>query len=158
MQQPRPSGVVALVTLTGVLAAASLLSGHAQIDLNAGLEADWTFDEGTGGTAGDLSGNGHNTAIWNDPVFAQSQILWTTGRFGSAIDFDGSYFIAADDYYGVGGTGARTISAWVNTDWVPNNQGVMVAWGPNVNTERWALQALRRRGQRGRAPHREPGR
>lgn len=121
-----------------MLAAVSLLTVRAaDIDLNAGLEAYWTFDEGTGATAGDVSGNGRGTTIWEDPIFAQSQVLWTPGRFGTAIDFDGTYFLAAGDYYGIGGTGARTISAWVKTDWVPNNQGVMVAWGPNANTERW---------------------
>ena len=35
----------------------------------------WTFDEGSGTTAADSSGNGHDGTLINGP-------LWTTGRIG----------------------------------------------------------------------------
>jgi parallel beta-helix repeat protein len=47
------------------------------LDINSGLVAKWKFDEGSGTTASDSSGNGHTADLINNPV-------WTTDRFGSA--------------------------------------------------------------------------
>ena len=44
--------------------------------------AAYSFDEGTGSTLVDASGNGSNGAIVG--------ATWTTGRFGSALNFDGT--------------------------------------------------------------------
>jgi fibronectin type 3 domain-containing protein len=45
--------------------------------------AAYSFDEGAGTTLGDASGNGYNGTLTNAPS-------WTTGRFGSALQFDAS--------------------------------------------------------------------
>ena len=107
------------------------------VDLESDLELYWTFDEGFGDMAGDLSNQNRWGTFLDDPAFAESEILWTDGRFGGAVEFDLTYFLAANGYYGIGGTDPRTISLWLRTDWLSNNQGVLVAFGPNVNTERW---------------------
>lgn len=125
-----------------LLAAVSLLPAlTAQtVNLQDGLEAYWTFDEGVGDTAGDASGHGRSAMVYETPTFADQSITWLTGgigRFGDAIDFDGNYFLAVADYFGIGGTEPRTISLWVNTVWTPNGNSAMVAWGPNVAQQRW---------------------
>jgi hypothetical protein len=46
----------------------------------AGLVAAYNFDAGVGTTLPDVSGNGHQGTLLNNPV-------WTTGRYGSALQF-----------------------------------------------------------------------
>ncbi len=81
-----------------------------------GLVAWWTFDEGSGVSASDSSGNNNTGTLFNGPS-------WTTGRLVGALSFDG-----VDDYVGgsdpgVGfpiGAAPRTISAWIKA---PNPGG-----------------------------------
>jgi hypothetical protein len=72
-----------------------------------GLVGYWKLDETSGTTAFDSSGNGHDGAVYGNPV-------WTTGQKNGALDFDGT-----GDFVNCG-TGAWadltaeiTISAWV---------------------------------------------
>ncbi len=73
-----------------------------------GLVGYWTFDEGQGSTAHDISGNGLDGKLNGNPK-------WVAGHLGSALDFDGS-----DDYVEVPNnpllslTDAITIAAWTN--------------------------------------------
>ena len=77
------------------------------------LVAAYAFDEGTGTTVADLSGNGNagvGTATWT-----------TAGKFGSALSFNGSS--CAGDGSRRGGarlTTAMTLEAWVNPTAVAN--------------------------------------
>ena len=74
----------------------------------------WKFDEGRGGNTYDSSGYGHNGTLYNNP-------LWTEGKYGSALQFDGS-----SSYVSVGGStsdyGPRsmdsqsTVEAWIKLD------------------------------------------
>jgi len=74
--------------------------------------AEWKFDEKTGGTVNDTSGNGYN-GTWGG-----TGTRWTTGKFGSGGSFNG-----VDDYVSMGypggffTTGANrtniSIEAWV---------------------------------------------
>jgi len=78
----------------------------------SGLAAGWNFNEGTGTTAYDTSGNANTGTLTNSPT-------WTTDKNGtanSAIAFDG-----VDDYVDAGndesldfGTGEVSFEAWVN--------------------------------------------
>lgn len=54
------------------------LLGQAATD---GLVAYWAFDEESGNTASDSSGNGHDGELIGDPQ-------WTDGKFGGALEFD----------------------------------------------------------------------
>src|SRR3989344_3676813 len=55
----------------------------------SGLVGYWTFDEGTGATASDSSGNNNTGTLTNGPT-------WTTGKIGQALSFDG-----VDDYVNI---------------------------------------------------------
>ena len=71
----------------------------------------WLFNEGEGDTARDSSGNGNDGILTNGPV-------WVEGKFGKALQFDGS-----DDYVSVddtdelsGGDGKKlTVVVWFKT-------------------------------------------
>src|SRR5439155_26927505 len=79
------------------------------------LAARYNFDENTGTTAADASGN-NNTAMIN-----AAGTTWTTGKFGSALAFDG------------------TVNAYVT---VPNatslNPGVQISAAAWINPTTWA--------------------
>jgi len=72
----------------------------------ADLVVHWSLDEGSGTTAHDFSGNGHDGTLNGDPQ-------WATGKTGSALEFDGTgdYVeverVVQDDF---------TLMAWIKTD------------------------------------------
>src|SRR3989338_11448150 len=80
---------------------------HAQ-DITTGMVGHWKFDETSGTTATDSSGNNNTGTLTNSPT-------WTTGKIGGALSLDGM-----DDYTDIGtmdvsGSGI-TIAAWVKAD------------------------------------------
>ena len=97
----------------------------------AGLVASWQFDEGTGDTANDSSGNNH-TGI----LTGMDHSDWVVGQFGSALDFDGiDDHVAIADYKGIAGSTPRTCTAWVKT----TTTGTIMGWGPTGPALRWII-------------------
>jgi len=68
----------------------------------------YAFDEGSGSSAADTSGNGHTGTLINSPS-------WVAGKVGThALLFNGSnQAVSAGTISDAGGIGAITISAWV---------------------------------------------
>ncbi len=95
----------------------------------AGQLGYWAFDDGSGTTARDSSGNGNNGRLINGPV-------WVNGILGKALQFDG-----IDDYVEVPHdakleptTGQATVAVWINArrHTGPNNaqwQGILAKGG-----------------------------
>jgi len=100
--------IVGGIIITGVLALNGYFGGGAKIPedtFTRGLVAYWSFDEGTGNIAYDISGNGNNCTIYG--------AKWTKGKYGSALQFDG-----VDDYVLVPEDDSLkptevTVSAWI---------------------------------------------
>jgi hypothetical protein len=69
-----------------------------------GLVAAWGFNEGTGTTLTDSSGNGRTGTI--------TGATWTTGRYGQALSFDGNDLVTLSD---LDLTGAFTVMTWMQT-------------------------------------------
>lgn len=72
-----------------------------------GPVAHWNFDEGSGSTAYDSSGNTNNITLTNG-------VQWDTGKFGDAVKLDGT-----DDYItssAITGLSTATVEMWVNFD------------------------------------------
>jgi len=142
---PQTAGTTYTVQATNVKDANGIVQPLASAGFKAGsstllygLELYWTFDEGAGPVARDLSGYGRNARVFNTPTFAGKEILWVGGRFGGAVDFDGSYFLGSASYYGIGGTQPRTLSMWIQTDWVvPSGAHALMGWGRNATGQRW---------------------
>jgi fibronectin type 3 domain-containing protein/anti-sigma regulatory factor (Ser/Thr protein kinase) len=80
------------------------------IDRDVTLVGYWKFDEGSGTSAADASGNGNNGVVVNGAT-------WTAGRVNGALRFDG-----VNDYANMGNgaslnfSGRITIAAWVKPE------------------------------------------
>ena len=95
-----------LVTLcVGLLGLPTLT--HAVTD---GLVAYWAFDDGTGDTASDSSGNGHDGTLMGDPQWTKE------GYFGGALEFDQAGDEVNVPYHKDLNQETFTITAWANVE------------------------------------------
>src|SRR5213078_3322484 len=80
----------------------------ATVTTPTGLVAAYGFNEGTGTTAGDASGNGNTGTL--------SNATWSTsGKYGGALSFNGiNAWVTVADAASLDLTGALTLEAWVN--------------------------------------------
>ena len=92
--------------------AVSLMMGQT---LSDGLIGHWKFDESSGTTANDASGNNYHAELFNAGDGSSS---WTEGKVNGGIELDGT-----DDYLAIqtlnytqaGEIPAVTVVAWVKT-------------------------------------------
>ena len=88
------------------------------------LAAYWKFDDGSGTTAFDSSGNGNEGVFNGDPQ-------WVAGKYGGALEFDG------DDYINCGNGDSLqiqdeiTISFWFQVEAFSNTWEAFMAKGDN---------------------------
>jgi hypothetical protein len=84
------------------------VASHA--DVTDGLVGWWKFNEGSGVSAADSSGQGNTGTLTNGPV-------WVVGKTGQGLSFDGS-----NDYVSLGNpnavrfTGSHSLAAWVKSN------------------------------------------
>jgi Concanavalin A-like lectin/glucanases superfamily/Bacterial Ig-like domain/Bacterial Ig domain len=103
---------IAAVMLTGVVTA----DAHAA----TGLVAAYSFDENSGATLGDQSGNGHDGTV----VGAS----WTPGKFGSALNFNGTSSRVDLPQLGTFYKSGFTLEAWVNKAGTKKDVGILGTW------------------------------
>ena len=113
-----------------------LVPVHVAKGVDLGLVGWWKFDEGSGTTAYDSSGNGHDGTFMGDPQ-------WVAGKFGGALEFDGSADLVnvPDDFrldFLDGSTPTFTVEFWFKTTGV--GTGTRFMGGP-------AILDRRRRGK-----------
>jgi chitodextrinase len=71
-----------------------------------GLVAAYAFDEGSGSTVADVSGNGNDGTTRNT--------AWTTGKYGSALSFNGrDSWVTVPSSASLALSGKMTLEAWV---------------------------------------------
>jgi hypothetical protein len=90
-----------------------------------GLAGAWSFDEGSGTTVSDSSGNGRNGTVVD--------ATWEPGKQGSSLVFNGvSSYVNIDGYKGINAIDtvqqAFTIANWVKTT-SDTGDTEMVTWG-----------------------------
>jgi hypothetical protein len=92
--------------------------------------AYYPFDEGTGTSTRDASGNGHTGTF-------QGGVTWVPGQFGSAVHINGTDgVVVVANGTGLNPTSAITISAWIKADsWADGNRRI-VQKGDNDNQYR----------------------
>src|SRR3954449_8164183 len=102
--------------------AAVMLTGVVTADAQAatGLVAAYSFDENTGGTLGDQSGNNHDGAV----VGAS----WAPGKFGSALNFNGTSSRVDLPQLGTFYKTGFTLEAWVNKAGTKKDVGILGTW------------------------------
>jgi hypothetical protein len=77
-----------------------------------GLVASYSFNEGSGTTVSDSSGNSNNGTINN--------ASWTTsGKFGGALVFSGSSYVTVNDSPSLDLSSGMTLEAWVSPSSTP---------------------------------------
>ena len=91
----RKSSLKRLLGVLSVTAAVVVSGGAIALIANAaaptaGLVGYWLFNEGSGTTVQDSSGNSNTGTLVNGPI-------WVTGRYGPGLNFDG-----VNDYVDVG--------------------------------------------------------
>ncbi len=114
-----------------------VLANAAQADL-VGL---WRFDEGSGTVANDASGSGHHGTLVGDP-------LWTGGKIGGALDFDGQDDVVEIGAFDVVGPGI-TLAGWMRPRSFAINDGRVITkaveWGENDHW--WMLSTIASGGE-----------
>ena len=102
----RVSSILIFVCLALILTSVDLAAGSIQNEDIAGM---WLFDEGSGDTADDSSGNGNDGEIF--------EAEWNVGRFGKALKFDGvSSYVNCGMDTSLDITDNLTIVAWIKED------------------------------------------
>ena len=96
-------------------------------DITSNLVAHWKFDENTGTSAADSSGNSNTGTI--------SGATWnSSGVEGSCLDFDGVFdYVSIVNSASLQISGDITISAWVNADSI-SGQHCIVGHGPTSSS------------------------
>jgi hypothetical protein len=100
-----------VLAVIGIVIARSLPS---QVQAStSGLVASYSFNEGSGTTVADSSGNGNTGSL--------AGATWTTaGKFGSALSFNGkSSRVIISDSPSLHLSGGMTLEAWVSPSSVP---------------------------------------
>lgn len=93
----------------------------------SGLEGHWTFDEGTGTTIADSSGNANHAA------FNTGTPVWVTGKRGAALQFDGGSDAATSAPFDPPQRGS--VALWIRSDGYP--AGRHRPWGVGADYEMW---------------------
>ncbi len=106
------TGLATAVTLgnTTITATAGAVVGSTGLTVSttvSGIAGYWKFDEGSGTTAADSSGNGLNATLFNG-------VTWITGVFNGAISADNVSQYASTPLINLTGSHAVSVSAWVN--------------------------------------------
>lgn len=125
-----------------MLFSALLWSAAPAQTLLTGLVGYWNFDDGSGTVLVDRSGNANHGTLLNSPAWTSS------GRFGSALTFDGTdQSVQVASPVGLPtGNGARTVAAWVNLAGEVATSGTnrfqsLVSWGtPLADAQLFSLE------------------
>jgi len=107
--------MMAMLLLSVFAASLAIKPASAQ----TGLVGYWKFDEGSGNTAHDSSGNGNTGTLTNGPV-------WVDGKYGKALKFDG-----VDDYVSIPHSSSLDISG--NQMTVDYWMKLTVDWHPGMS-------------------------
>ena len=90
----------------------------------------WRFNEGSGTTAIDSSGNNLHGELVDGPV-------WVDGIQGTALQFTGGNHVIVHGYEGILGTQSRTSAAWIN---VTKTNASIITWGPAGSGTKWVMR------------------
>ena len=91
-----------------------------------GLMGYWKFDDGSGSTAADSSGNSHAATLVNG-------ISWVTGEVGGAISANGTNQYATIPAINLSSTSTVTVAFWANRTYSTTVESVMLENSTNYN-------------------------
>jgi len=104
---------------------------NAAIDANT-IEGLWLFDDGSGNTASDSSGNGRHGDIMGGTQ-------WIAGRYGGALNLNGTDGeVVITGYKGIGGTAGRSTVLWFRGTAERDHR--LVCWGANAEAIKYHIR------------------
>ena len=107
----------------------------------AGPIAHWTFDEGSGDTAADSSGNGYNATLGNAAGADAADPTWECVAGGYALSFDGTNDIVdAGSPAGLDDLGPMTLAAWIRPDAAGNSSARQIMSKSDTGSGRWFVE------------------
>ena len=128
------------------------------VNTRADLVGHWTLDEGSGTIIHDLSGNGNDGILVDNPVW---DITWITGPSGGAVEFygvgtsggNGDYFDCGSDP-SLNMTGPISIALWIRPD-ADDPEGNLTTTAPMSKTDGsdWSYQVRYGWGQGAPQPY-----
>lgn len=118
-RQFSPSLLCVLVLVSTIMAAAP---ASAQTPA-----AWWKFDDGTGTTAVDSSGNGYNATLFNGTS-------WATGKIGDAVSANGTNQYVSTPAVNLSATNAVTVTMWVNRTYSTSGGHTLLEATTNFNS------------------------
>ncbi|MHC4741841.1 MAG: LamG-like jellyroll fold domain-containing protein [Planctomycetota bacterium] len=123
-------GVTYYWRIDEVQADGSIAKGDTWSFSTGSLAAYWKFDEGSGTTVTNSSGNGYDGTLVGDTA-------WTTGQVGGALVFDGNEdFVEITDSNDFNIINQISVAAWIKVDAFDNAYQVIVSKGDRS----WRLQ------------------
>ncbi|MHC4188180.1 MAG: LamG domain-containing protein, partial [Planctomycetota bacterium] len=112
-----------------------LVLGLVMTNVAKGVDPDlllwWKFDETSGTTASDSSGNGRDGTLNGDPK-------WVPGQINGALDFggDGDHVINTAAGSAMNGLSALTVALWVKSDVTGTDSGFIIFEAPGGTDDR----------------------
>lgn len=87
---------------------------------DTGASGHWRLDEGSNQTITDATVNAFNGVMGDNTCLAGAATCpsWTSGRYGSALSFDGGDYVNLDDVDAFDSLQALTLSVWVKSNTV----------------------------------------
>ena len=124
------------LTVSATVHAIAVASGFANSDVAtanytvqtgpSGLVAWWKFDDGSGTTAIDSSGNGNTLSLVNG-------VSWVAGKIGGAISANGTNQYATEPGINLNATNTVTVAFWANRTYSTTVESVMLESSTNYN-------------------------
>ena len=113
---------------TTIQATSGSISGSTTLTVSAstGLVGWWKFDDGSGTTAVDSSGNGNTLSLVNG-------ISWVAGKIGDAISANGTNQYATVPAINLSGTSTVTVAFWANRTYSTTVESVLLESSTNYN-------------------------
>jgi len=119
----------AAVTFAGTEESSTPLQGFTITGSYPAPAGYWKFDETEDTIAYDSTLYERNGTLNN-----MNDDDWVTGKYGNALDFDGTNdYVEIEGYQGISGANPRTITAWIKTD----EERVIVYWGKYQSGKWW---------------------
>src|SRR5262249_38739837 len=117
---------LAVFSIISVLCSTSFVQSAEAQSAPPGLVGAWAFDDGSGTTAADSSGNGHPATLFNG-------MTWTTGKSGGAITANGTNQYASVPAINLSSTNAVTVALWVNRTYSTVGSHILFENSTNYN-------------------------
>lgn len=127
---PKRIGLQLFVGLVAVVVALFTTGLASALPSSSGLVAHWSFDQSSGTTLTDNSGNSHHGTLSGGPA-------WASGQLNNALDYDGPDVVEVGDIPAIDNVGQVTLAGWIKR----TASGATVLLGKQTTVQDLAIEA-----------------